>query len=302
MLTNSYSKKQIQQRNLMLEDCLRPCYSDIKIQEQYPLILDEKNQQYSFSIVKDEKIISHANLQARQLKQNTAIKVGLIGNVATHPGEQGKGHIKRLLAELENVARAQGLNALILWSDLDKFYQKLGYKSLSLEYLFTFNNKRNKFVNDIQIHQYSHSCLDENRIAKWLELRDPSIETLIRSTTDFKKLLSIPQTHIFDWSDSKGKVRGYLIIGKGFDMTDVVHEWACINPTELIKTIENIMSYFNLEELRVLSPFYKNVSVNDALLNSADKYEKNPMAWIKPLDNTQKYNLEEMFIWGLDSI
>ena len=85
-------------------------------------------------------------------------------------------------------------------------------------------------------------------------------------------------------------------------MTDVVHEWACINPTELIKTIENIMSYFNLEELRVLSPFYKNVSVNDALLNSADKYEKNPMAWIKPLDNTQKYNLEEMFIWGLDSI
>ena len=231
----------------MLEDCLRPCYSDIKIQEQYPLILDEKNQQYSFSIVKDEKIISHANLQARQLKQNTAIKVGLIGNVATHPGEQGKGHIKRLLAELENVARAQGLNALILWSDLDKFYQKLGYKSLSLEYLFTFNNKRNKFVNDIQIHQYSHSSLDENRIAKWLELRDPSIETLIRSTTDFKKLLSIPQTHIFDWSDSKGRVRGYLIIGKGFDMTDVVHEWACINPTELIKTIENIMSYFNLE-------------------------------------------------------
>ncbi len=67
MLNNSYSKHQIKQRNLLLQECLRPEYSDIKISDQYPLILDENTLVHSYTIIREAKIISHANLQKRRL-------------------------------------------------------------------------------------------------------------------------------------------------------------------------------------------------------------------------------------------
>ena len=302
MLNNSYSKQQIKQRNLLLQECLRPDYSDIKISDQYPLILDENNSKHSYTILKNDKIISHANLQQRRLQGNKDLSVGLIGNVATAPEEQGNGHMKKLLKELESVAQKQGLNALILWSDLDKFYQNMGYKSLSLEYLFSFNRKKNKSAYQIEIKKYDMSDISNSKLEKWLSLRDPSIETISRSVEEFRKLLTIPETYIFDWKNLNQETSGYLIIGKGFDMVNVVHEWACKEANELVYTIREILEVYEMDQLRLLSPFYRNDKANTIFLQEADNYEKNPMAWIKPLDTTQKYNLEEMFIWGLDSI
>lgn len=302
MLNNSYSKQQILQRNLLLQECLRPEYSDIKISDQYPLILDEKNPEHSFTILKEGRIISHANLQKRRLMDNKELNVGLIGNVATDPKEQGNGHMKKLMLELELVAKKQGLNALILWSDLDKFYQNLGYKSLSLEYLFSFNRKKNKSSSEVVINRYSNSDISHSKLKKWLSLRDPSIETIERSTDDFTRLLTIPETYIFDWGNEKKETTGYMIIGKGFDMLNVIHEWACEDPSELVSVINEILNIYELDQLRLLSPFYRNEKTNKIFIDEANHYEKKPMAWIKPLDNTQKYNLEEMFIWGLDSI
>ncbi len=43
-----------------------------------------------------------------------------------------------LLGEVEAKARAQGAQAMILWSDLDSFYQKLGFKVFGEELRVTF--------------------------------------------------------------------------------------------------------------------------------------------------------------------
>ena len=72
------------------------------------------------------------------------------------------------------------MKALILWSDLDKFYQKLGYKSLSSEYLFTINRKKNKTNSNFNLTQLSEFEITDSDFKNMLELRSKNIMTLER--------------------------------------------------------------------------------------------------------------------------
>src|SRR5690606_5092783 len=86
------------------------------------------------------RIVAHANLWPRTWRTGQeSFEVGLIGNVATSTQERGRGIGTELMRQLESLARRHNLKALILWSDLLKFYQNLGYHALGTEARYFFH-------------------------------------------------------------------------------------------------------------------------------------------------------------------
>ena len=68
----------------------------------------------------------------------------------------------------------------------------------------------------------------------------------------------------------------------------------------LLNYIQNarlVIDHYDLDSLR-LSPYFKNENENEIFKSMLKTYEKNPMAWIKPLDHKYQYQLENLFIWG----
>ena len=137
-------ESEIESRNQLLQKTLRPFEIDYPIELEYPLVLTESNLTKSYATFIDDKMVAHTNLLERfiHLPSGDLIKIGLIGNVATHPDFQGKGLIRETLSNVENKeAKELGCKAVFLWSDLDKLYLKLGYSYFGHEKRFTFSKQ-----------------------------------------------------------------------------------------------------------------------------------------------------------------
>ena len=292
------------ERNIMLNNALRPPLP-FSIDEEYPLVLNAKNNSYSHCMLIDQKIVAHANLWPRSVISPTTSlgsqKIGLIGNVVTHPEWQNKGLMACLLQKLEAEARLQKLQRLILWSDLRQFYQKMGYTSFGQELRLFFNQERlpKKLKRTaVKVKEVDPQDLSNDALETMFALRPPTPLTLQRSLTEFRHLLSIPATHLFI-STRDSQITGYGIVGKGYDMYGVLHEWGIVDPKAILLMIKVIITSLNLPYLIVLSPL-SAISCLHLMKKYAYKIERHGMSLSKSLTLTSESN--GLFIWGLDSI
>ncbi len=302
ILTEVESPQDIQGRNQLLQETLRPNTQDFSIEKEYPIALSPHkfHNCYSYAFKKDKKIISHANLWKRTITNhhnNKTIDIGLVGNVATDPKFQGQGIMKNLLQVVGEKAIDQGLSALILWSDLTKFYHKLGFKSWGEEkryFIESPNRKKNKKTFYPLLSQnISHKLLESI-----LKLRPRNL-TLKRSTDEFRYLLTIPDTVLM--IDDHQNIQSYFIIGKGADMIGVIHEWGG-DPETIIEGVKFIQFKTDAKLTIVLCPTKIEPYSHQAFLKSSFKVETHPMAMTKIIHEDNADDLKNLFIWGLDSI
>ena len=294
------SNDDISLRNRLLQETLRDPLPPFPIEDEYPIILSPNMRRgaRSFVLTKDSQIISHTNLWTRTIlnpNEKKDMAIGLIGNVATDPGFQGQGYMRTLLDWTLEKARSLDLDAIILWSDLGKFYHKLGFESLGSEIRYFFEPAtRSKARNSLQFLQGKD--ITKDRLLKLLRLRPPCT-TVERSVKEFATLTSIPNTTIL--VNDIDNIEAYMIIGKGADLMGVIHEWG--------GEIEHIVSgiLLLLEQLPMtilLSPERVPNTYRDTFESLAVKIERHPMALGKILKPRASNDLEDLFIWGLDSI
>lgn len=153
------------------------------------------------------------------------IRLGLIGMVYTDPGARGRGAARLALeASVERLSQ-QGANLAVLWSDLDDFYARLGFERAGIE---------NVYLLDREL--CNAACTDE---ARALEVRDaeetdwPGLERLydakpsrhVRAAGELERLAAAPDTRTLV-ALREGEPLGYAAMGRGDDLTGVVHEWA----------------------------------------------------------------------------
>lgn len=104
------------------------------------------------------------------------LKCGLIGNVSVHPYMRGEGHMKHLMTDLLQDARAQGMDLLILGGQRQR-YGYFGFENagVQLRYTVTAANVRHKLaqVNPMEIEirdfyesdvEYSHKVYMQGKI------------------------------------------------------------------------------------------------------------------------------------------
>ena len=306
---NPAKPEQFKERNKLLQLCMRPDPLPFPIEDEYPIVLAEKEESRSLSycLNHNNRICSHANLWPRHVvdRQNRSKgQIGLVGNVATDPGMQGRGHMRELLSNLEEIAKKQNLDALVLWSDLDQFYHKLGYESVGQELHLGFPKEDPKrpsskaFSGKFRLN----GLLEETDLDRMMALRPSVPLTLARSREEFARLMTIP------WLDSfrvyrEGAMVGAALIGKGYDMVGVIHEWGATDQETMLLLIDHIAETLPFESLMLLVPDSIETSWKSVLIKYSESYEKHSMALVKYLHKKEKReDYSSLFVWGLDSI
>lgn len=306
------------QRNGLLQEALRPEPLPFAIATEYPIVLGEDGASFSYcaAFTDDPKnqIVAHANLWPRSLwhaASKRTIPVGLVGNVATAQGLRGQGVMTSLLDHLEERGKILGLTLLILWSDLDLFYQKLGFSSLGSEQRLLLRplDWAPRRIQEAFFQCTSAAELSEMDLVNMLNSRQALDFELERSPAEFRQLLTIPETDIFVQRGKEGRVSGYILLGKGYDMKGVIHEWGASRPADLLSGIRAVAEAKSLEQLMILMPPTLLPPWQQSLQKFAVHLEKTPMALAKGLSKASRSDvgnaekqLESCFIWGLDSI
>lgn len=307
-----FSDVLLKQRSVLLQKSLRPNCNAYPIESEYPIVLSTKNPQFSYCVTKNDrkfstpKLIAHANLWPRVILENSSqseFPVALVGNVATDSSYRGCGIMTTLFANLWRTALKQGFHALILWSDLEDFYQKLGFTTCGQEYRFCFSRQELKrFSNNYQFLLPTIDDFKANMLHEMLRLRPYSPSSLKRSTKEFKDLLRIPETIVLV-SYENGELQSYFILGKGYDMIAVVHEWGAKSPDVVLGALKHIVEATSWEKIWLLSPLGIGEQWLSAFRPFVESLETHPLALAKFKEHSPVGKLlQESFIWGLDSI
>lgn len=300
------------QRNDLLQESLREPNSEFLISEEYPIVLTKDQSEYSFGITIPEKksssrLVAHANLWPRVVvnqSKEPITKIGLVGNVATDESFRGQGIMQLLLEKIKAYAREQSLSMLILWSDLIDFYKKLGFTPFGQESRFYLDYRNFESDYDRQTSEImTASHLTKNEISSLMNLRCQSRYTIERSSEEFQLLLSIPDTTLIVMRVGD-HISGYGILGKGYDMIGVIHEWGATSPSILKKIIAHAFRRTGFSQLVLLTPQPAPLKIKNVLRSWAFEEVDHHLGLCCDLSGkgTECFNSEELFIWGLDSI
>lgn len=302
---NPKSNSDRDNRDALLAASLRDAPLAWSYSSEYPLVLTPSADHTSWCAFDGDELVAHANLWPRKLQHvsgSRSLPVGLVGNVATHPNHRGQGHMSTLINHLAKSAASQGLHTLVLWSDLFKFYQNLGFTSIGREWRHRIT--RDDRPKQTGMTQVMPNQLDARDVKDMMNLR-PKLEwTLGRSEEEFRTLLGIPDTHLFARRRGQ-RIQSWLIIGKGSDMHGVIHEWGSLSPVELMADIQSILHGLQISELLLLTPGHLHPHWLTPLRQHASESTDHAMALGLPIGPHGKDALSALarsFIWGLDSI
>ncbi len=260
---------------------------------EYPLVL--RGGEFSRCLALGQtRVAAHANFWPRAFVSSTGVTlpVALVGNVATDASLRGRGLMSTLFEELCGEARRAGLRALLLWSDLQEFYQKLGFQATGRELRVTAKVER--------LPRGAGACaaigaLDELKAQRLLAQRPRIPWTLKRNAREFAEQLTIPGMH------GLASAEGWGVMGRGHDMQGVVHEWGGKTPAAALAVARALGEAAGYEQLVILAPGTVEREMRDALAGVAESVEEHAMAWVLPLGGDVR-ELERAFVWGLDSI
>jgi N-acetylglutamate synthase-like GNAT family acetyltransferase len=295
-----------QHRNQLLQECLRPDPLPFPIEQEYPIVLAPEGQSYSYCHDFQNQLCSHANLWPRKVINalgQEQFLIGLVGNVATDPRFRGHGHMRSLLTAVEEVAQKNHMQALFLWSDLTSFYQKLGYVSAGQEYHFHFLESRStgKAKTSAHLVRMGLHGITDNLLAHLQKLKPKVSMTLARSVAEFRRMLEIPWISLYVAYETTNIV-AFALIGKGYDMVGVIHEWGCTDAPYLLDLVHFARKEQELPQCMLLTPGELKAEWHQAIIAQASAVEAVPMALMKPLLEGKDKELNQLFIWGLDSI
>lgn len=200
-------------------------------------------------------------------------------------------------------AHDEQLEALILWSDLDQFYQKLGFAAFGTEYRWVFGaNAFDEFKGPANFAVENKLLWNARRCETALTARYPTRYTLERSGEEFASLLHIPDLLLITCSVFD-KLQGYGLVGKGADMVGVIHEWGASDPSCLLGLIREAFVQTKLTELMLLTPPDFEKDWSEQLHPLAKRVTKHAMALGKILPDSKILDFaDSCFVWGLDSI
>lgn len=305
---------------ILLHQTLREQPIDYSILKEYPLVFtkEQGEENVSGSLVGRVKqsIVTHLNLLTRHFVDadgSVVLRLGFVTNVATHPQWQKKGYMTSTFKHLDSIAAKQNLDALLLWGDLSKFYQSLGFMSLGRErrYHLSHNSEeqygleqaefRQKSPLKTEIRQIFNAELTDEQLQILNKIRPDQKSKCLRQTSEFKNLLKIPDTYLYCCFLNTTPL-AYAVMGRGKDFIGVIHEWGAISFSHLQELINNIFASSHLSEILLLSPAELPQEFSIGLSKLSKNIEQQPMAMAKVFNTKIKAQLEEVFVWGLDSI
>ena len=292
-------------RDRLLQRHLREENDPLSISDEYPIVLSHYDTKYSLCLRLQSKIVAHLNYWPRNVvdaKNKIVCKVGLIGNVVSCPSVRGKGYIRKLFEQVHERCLKEDIRALILWSDLNEFYKKLGFTPFGSERRITLSFPKISQKGDSDIKLVAPGNLSLQLLQKALCLRPQLAYTIQRSLREYMELLTIPECYLFGYFQNSD-LKSFAIVGKGSDMRGVIHEWGYReSPDQLGRVVQFIQNTIDQKGMMLLAPSRTSAPLESWFADYQLQTDTVPMAHMFEYEQGIAENLSSLFVWGMDSI
>lgn len=236
--------------------------------QELPFLLGQDPRTHTRVVRDGAGLAAHAALHARPLRfGGRELALGIMGAVATRPDARGRGHAASLTTALQEVAREEGLDLVLLWDEHGgSLYPRAGFVEVGVEAVFTA--PRSAFFRAHQAFRFRR--LDESRdldAVMRLYAREPG--GLVRTSDDFRRLARLPGCDHYVLLDGPSStVCAYGVIGKGSDLVSCLHEWC--GPTQLLPDLlAHVFRRRSEDQLHVMSPPWRVAELEQVLQTRA---------------------------------
>lgn len=203
----------------------------------YPL-LAPTNQTNNHILLDDHRLVGHIGVCLREWGN---FKVAFIGGIAVDENYQKQGHFKTLMQHVLTQYEKK-CETFILWSDLHSLYEKFGFKAhegLIQTGEFAFNKP----------NIYEESTWNKLNNEEWNDIKNlyvtmaKNFVTLKREEQDWKNVAQMSSTRLFLKRNANGKILAYFCVGKGQDLTDIIHEIAFASNEIKLKLYKDLAQF-----------------------------------------------------------
>ena len=175
---------------------------------------------HRFGILTDGQLQATASLRITRLRipsHPEGVSIGLIGAVATDPSFQKRGLSRQLVDQLIDEARIRHVSLLLVWGSEHSFYAKLGFALCGEQWVFRGSDQKQVAgLKDCEILRGFRSEI--------FHLRKKSQRGLILNDEDLGWYEAHRNVHWYSLIRKK-KITSYLGMGRGVDLSHIVHEW-----------------------------------------------------------------------------
>ncbi len=167
-----------------------------------------------FIIKERGRLVSHVGLYPMQaVACESNIKVGGIGDVATHPAYQGKGYMSKLLEYSMSEMRERDIPISFLGGDTQR-YRHFGWETAGREIVFSLNrrsvsNIKSKEMEGFLLREYKQ----KDDLDKIINTHEAEPIRIKRSRKTYQELLK--NTGIQTWIGEKDNHHCYAVLGRG---------------------------------------------------------------------------------------
>ena len=226
-----------------------------------------------FVIRKDEKIVSHVGLFPMEaIVDGSELKIGAIGDVATHSNYQGKGYMGKLMDYSVEKMKEREIPLSILWGDTQR-YRHYGWETGGRKIIFHLSQRSTKPIEvgkEFTVREYEYKDLD-----KLIEIHEKEPLRIKRSKKDYKKLLERTQIQVWIGEEENSYVyailNGNQIIEFGGD------------PSLVAKFFSYHLNHYPTGNLNVCLP-YKDSQMLHLLYKISSGWKIVSLAMIKIID------------------
>ncbi|MEO6710991.1 MAG: GNAT family N-acetyltransferase [Planctomycetota bacterium] len=204
----------------LMERCLRPAGA-ASLAAEFPLVFEERFSGRVVTYQEQGDVRSTCALLVRDLViEQSRLRVGLIGSVATQPSWRGRGLASRVLEAAEHSLAREGCAIALLWADDPEFYAARGYRTIGweIDFVLTFESLAT-IVSDATLR-----ALAPDDVAAIHRLYSRHAARTDRSEAETAALLECPGMTTLVLQRDRD-VAAYACLGRGGDFANTVHEW-----------------------------------------------------------------------------
>lgn len=191
------------------------------------------------------KVAAHLAICQRFLVKNESVmKVALIGGIATHKNFRRRHLFKSLMEHALEVNREFGL--FILWSDLENIYEKFNFhRTGGLIETGTRFFSASERPNGYEKSKFSSLSDDEfnSLVEIYSNFNEKKFFTVKREEKDWSIIREMNSIDLYVRKNLHGKISRYFCVNKGRDLTNIIHEVGALDNNEYTGLLKDVETY-----------------------------------------------------------
>ncbi len=256
-----------------------------RLSNEYPILFRRNPSVFHVTLFDGPEPAAFAALWAVHVRVGVhRIRVGMVSLVYTDPAFRRRGFGRRVVEEATALAERLNLGLVLLWSERESFYSRLGFIRTGRESLLVLDvDSIDSAIRDVPSEPSTGKRLIEAPDGgDWAEIerirnqRDCQLEL---NPEEFRSLRSIPDMSIRVARDATG-IQAFAIRGRGDDFQEVIHEWGG-SPGAVLECCRSLTEACEPDRETFLLCPPGRMEVPWALRRNGARILRKPLAWAR---------------------